>query len=67
MISYNKNKIFLSHYPTLVWPERQHGSYHLYGHVHGRIDLVKDMPEKSKCVCLDETDFTPFNLKDLFV
>jgi len=63
MISYNKKKVFLSHYPTLVWPERQHGAYHLYGHVHGRLDLVKDMPEKSLCVCLDEHNFTPFNLE----
>lgn len=66
MISYNHNKVFLSHYPTLVWPERQHGAYHLYGHVHGRLDLVKDMPERSLCVCLDEHNFKPFNLNSLF-
>ena len=28
--------IVLCHYPMLSWNRRVHGSFHLYGHVHGR-------------------------------
>lgn len=27
--------IWLSHYPHLSWPNSYHGSFHLFGHVHG--------------------------------
>lgn len=28
-------KVILSHYPIAFWDGQHHGSYHLYGHVHG--------------------------------
>ena len=31
-------RIFLSHYPHRSWPGRQHGSWMLYGHVHGQFE-----------------------------
>lgn len=34
--------IFLSHYPCLAWPNAFHGSWALYGHVHGRLDDLED-------------------------
>ena len=37
IIAYNK-KIYLSHYPHRSWPSSHKGSYHLYGHVHGKLD-----------------------------
>ena len=66
LISYEKKPIFLSHYPTLIWPEQQHGSYHFYGHVHGRMDLVQNMFKNSFCICSDENDFYPFEIEEIF-
>jgi len=37
-ITYCNKKIFLSHYPHRSWPSSHKGSYHLYGHVHSRLD-----------------------------
>lgn len=33
-IKYNKYEIYLSHYPTLVWPKKHYGALHLYAHIH---------------------------------
>jgi calcineurin-like phosphoesterase family protein len=30
--------IWLSHYPHRSWPKSFHGSWHLFGHVHGRME-----------------------------
>jgi len=33
----NKLEFWLAHYPHRSWPHAYHGSYHLFGHVHGRL------------------------------
>lgn len=33
-ISYNGKKIIMCHFPIADWNEKEHGSIHLYGHVH---------------------------------
>lgn len=33
-----KQKIWLSHYAHRVWPSSHKGSWHLYGHTHGKLD-----------------------------
>lgn len=30
--------VVMCHYPMVSWNKKQHGSWHLYGHVHGRLD-----------------------------
>jgi calcineurin-like phosphoesterase family protein len=37
-IIYCNQRIFLSHYPHRSWPASHKDSYHLYGHVHSRLD-----------------------------
>lgn len=37
-IIYCNQRIFLSHYPHRSWPASHKGSYHLYGHVHSKLD-----------------------------
>jgi calcineurin-like phosphoesterase family protein len=37
-IVYCNQKIFLSHYPHRSWPSSHKGSFHLYGHVHGKLN-----------------------------
>jgi calcineurin-like phosphoesterase family protein len=50
--------IFLSHYAHRVWPASYKGSYHLYGHSHGKI------PDQglSMDVGVDCTGFRPISL-----
>ncbi len=37
MIKHEGRKIWLNHYPMRSWDKAFHGSWHLYGHVHGRL------------------------------
>lgn len=30
-------EVFMSHYPHRSWPKSFHGSFHLFGHVHGKL------------------------------
>jgi calcineurin-like phosphoesterase family protein len=46
-IIYCNQKIFLSHYPHRSWPSSHKGSYHLYGHVHSKLDN-EDQTSKRK-------------------
>lgn len=42
MIQVDNQKIFLSHYPHIVWPEKHRGAWHLYGHMHGTLAETDD-------------------------
>lgn len=46
-IIYCNQKIFLSHYPHRSWPSSHKGSYHLYGHVHSKLNN-EDQTSKRK-------------------
>lgn len=46
-VIYCNQKIFLSHYPHRSWPSSHKGSYHLYGHVHSKLDS-EDRTSKRK-------------------
>jgi calcineurin-like phosphoesterase family protein len=37
-ITVGKQRIWMSHYPHRAWPASHRGSWHLYGHVHGRLE-----------------------------
>jgi calcineurin-like phosphoesterase family protein len=37
-IIYCNQRIFLSHYPHRSWPASHKGSFHLYGHVHSKLN-----------------------------
>jgi len=37
-LRYNNQRIWLSHYAHLRWPNSHHGSFHLYGHSHGQLE-----------------------------
>jgi calcineurin-like phosphoesterase family protein len=40
VIQIDKQKITLCHYPMRSWDASFHGSYQLFGHVHGRLEKV---------------------------
>ena len=67
MIEVGGQEIWLNHYPMRSWNKAFHGSWHLYGHVHGRLEredaqkpgmLVKD-------VGVDACDYRPWSFDDL--
>lgn len=49
-VNYCNQRIFLSHYPHRSWPASHKGSYHLYGHVHSKLN---DEDKTSKRNTLD--------------
>jgi calcineurin-like phosphoesterase family protein len=55
LLKYDDNLIWLSHYPHRSWPHSFHGSWHLFGHVHGRMEPYG----LSMDVGVDVFDFTP--------
>jgi calcineurin-like phosphoesterase family protein len=55
-------RIFMSHYPHRSWPFSYHGSFHLFGHVHGNLDpwgLSFDAG-------VDTNGFRPISLDEVF-
>ena len=55
--------IWLSHYPHRSWPHSFHGSWHLFGHVHGRMAPYG----LSLDVGVDANRFAPVSFDDLLV
>lgn len=51
IISINKKKIVLSHFPFAIWDYMQHGGWHITGHSHGSFEDTT--PESKKGKCLD--------------
>ena len=62
-ISYNDKKIQLNHYAQRVWWLSHYGSYHLYGHSHGRLPSVG----RSMDVGVDCHNFYPVKLEDVIL
>lgn len=67
MIRVEGQEIWLNHYPMRSWNKAFHGSWHLYGHVHGRLQredernagtLVRD-------VGVDACEYRPVSFADL--
>ena len=51
--------IVLCHYAMRVWERSNHGSWHLFGHTHGKLEGIG----KSFDVGVDCTDFAPLSLE----
>jgi calcineurin-like phosphoesterase family protein len=54
--------VFLSHYPHRSWPKSFHGSWHLFGHTHGRLSSWG----KSFDVGVDCNSFTPISVLEVY-
>lgn len=71
-ISIGRQRIWMSHYPHRSWPASHHGSWHLYGHVHGRMaGEDRERQTNSLDVGVDASDplgppaWTPWSAADL--
>lgn len=56
-ISLDNQRIILCHYPMREWNKAWRGSWHLFGHVHGRLD--SEPFSKSMDVGVDSNHFRP--------
>jgi len=68
MIKHLGRKIWLNHYPMRSWDKAFHGSWHLYGHVHGRL-MAEDAANPrllARDVGVDATDYRPVSFSELF-
>ena len=67
MITVEGQPIWLNHYPARSWDRRFHGSWHLYGHVHGRL-MAQDEANPAmltRDVGVDACDYRPSSFDDL--
>jgi calcineurin-like phosphoesterase family protein len=55
--------IFLNHYAMRVWDKSHHGTWHLYGHSHGR--LPDDPESLSVDIGVDCHDFRPWSFAEI--
>lgn len=59
-----EHEVILCHYPILYWEGMEHGSIHLYGHVHSYRDVTKMAPN-SYNVGVDVNNYMPVTLEEL--
>lgn len=67
MIRVEGQEIWLCHYPLRTWNKRFHGSWHVYGHVHGRLEAEDraNLGSLTKDVGVDACDYRPWSFADL--
>jgi calcineurin-like phosphoesterase family protein len=61
MITVNNEYIWLSHYAHRSWNRSFHGSWHLFGHAHGKLGPYAG----SMDIGVDGHDFKPWNFDEL--
>ena len=59
----NDQWIIACHFPLRSWPRSFHGSWHVFGHVHGRLD--KNRVPRAVDIGVDSWDFYPVLLEEI--
>lgn len=61
-------QIVLCHYPMVEWYKSRHGSWHIYGHIHGRenetSDIMSKIPRALNAGAM-VNNYTPASIKEL--
>lgn len=67
LIKCGGQKIWLNHYPMRSWDKAYHGSWHLYGHVHGRLQAEDaEQPRLlARDVGVDACGYAPLSFPEL--
>ena len=67
MINVRRQKIWLNHYPMRSWDRAFHGSWHLYGHVHARLqEEDRNVRHRlTRDVGVDACDYRPISFDQL--
>jgi calcineurin-like phosphoesterase family protein len=68
MVRVSGQDIWMNHYPMRSWNKSFHGSWHLYGHVHGRMTMedVARMASLTKDIGVDACEYRPWSYEDLY-
>jgi len=61
----NSQQIFLNHYLHKIWPKSHYGSWHLFGHSHGRMGNYVSAEGKLLDVGVDSHFFYPWSLEEV--
>jgi len=67
LITVEGQPIWLNHYPMRTWHKSHYGSWHLYGHVHGRL-VAEDVatPHRlTRDVGVDACGYRPVDFEDI--
>lgn len=62
-IKYKEQFIIMFHYPIYSWNKKRYGSWHLYGHVHGK--PLEGMNGKHLDIGVDTNNFYPYSFDDI--
>jgi calcineurin-like phosphoesterase family protein len=67
MVRVEGQDIWLCHYPLRTWNKRFHGSWHVYGHVHGHFEAEDraNLSWLTKDVGVDACDYRPWSFAEL--
>ena len=67
MIKHQGQKIWLNHYPMRSWDKSFHGAWHLYGHVHGRLQEEDAANPRllARDVGVEVTDYRPLSFEEV--
>jgi calcineurin-like phosphoesterase family protein len=67
MYTIDNQDVWLNHYPLRTWNRRFHGSWHVYGHVHGRLQAedAADDSSLTRDVGVDACDYRPISFGEL--
>lgn len=67
MVRVEGQEIWLNHYPMRSWNKSFHGSWHVYGHVHGRLQRedARNLGMLVKDVGVDACDYRPISFAQL--
>lgn len=67
-VSLNGQAISLMHYPMVEWPKSRHGSIHLHGHQHNKMEYNLQQREKGILrydVGVDANAFSPVSINEI--
>lgn len=62
-ITIDKQDIILNHFAMRTWNRSHHGSFHLYGHSHGKLEA--NLWGKSMDVCIILNNYFPFEFEQI--
>lgn len=61
----NTQLVFMNHYLHKTWPRSHHGTWHLFGHSHGRMNTYAAGEGKLLDVGVDTHNFRPWSLSEI--
>lgn len=59
--TYSGEQVVLCHYAMMTWRKSHYGSFHGFGHSHGRLNH----PGRARDVGVDTNDFRPYQIEEL--